>query len=56
MHVPFINLSLQYKYFRKEILKKFDKISKSGNYILGRELELFEKTLQNFAIQNLLLV
>ncbi len=48
MHVPFINLGLQYIRFRKKILNKFDAISKNGNYVLGEELEIFEKNFAQF--------
>lgn len=48
MQVPFINLGLQYLKFRNEILKKFDEISTNGNYILGKELEKFEKNFAKF--------
>ena len=48
MQVPFINLGLQYLKFRDEILKKFDEISTNGNYILGKELEKFEKNFAKF--------
>lgn len=48
MHVPFINLGLQYLKFRDKILKKFDTISKNGNYVLGQELEIFEKNFAQF--------
>ena len=34
--------------FRNEILKKFDEISTNGNYILGKELEKFEKNFAKF--------
>ena len=42
MRVPFVNIGLQYKKLRSQILKKFDQLSKNGEYILGSELELFE--------------
>ena len=48
MNIPFVNPGLQYKGLRKEILKKFDEISLSGNYVLGKELENFEKTFADF--------
>jgi dTDP-4-amino-4,6-dideoxygalactose transaminase len=46
MNIPFVNPSLQYKALRKQILQKFDEISLTGNYILGKEVKDFEK---NFA-------
>ena len=44
--VKFVNLGKQYMKLRKEIIAKFDEISKQGNYILSEEVEEFEK---NFA-------
>ena len=46
MRIPFVNPGLQYKGLRKEILNIFDEISLTGNYVLGKELEQFER---NFA-------
>ena len=43
MIVPFVNPGLQYKQFREEILRRFDRISLTGNYVLGDELKEFEK-------------
>ena len=48
MRVPFVNLGLQYKNYRKEIIKAFDKISLKGNYILGKDLKAFEKEFASF--------
>ena len=42
MEVPFVNPGLQYKKLREEILAIFDRISLSGNHVLGREGEAFE--------------
>lgn len=44
--VKFVNLGKQYMKLRKEIIAKFDEISKQGAYILSEEVEEFEK---NFA-------
>ena len=46
--VPFVNLGLQYKNYRKDILKQFDLLSSKGEYILGKELGLFEKQFASF--------
>ena len=43
MKVPFVEIGLQYKNLRTQILNKFDELSKKGLYVLGNELELFEK-------------
>jgi dTDP-4-amino-4,6-dideoxygalactose transaminase len=44
--VPFVNLGLQYLGLRDQILNAFDQISQQGTYIMGPELQTFEK---NFA-------
>ena len=48
MKVPFVDLGLQYIDLRSKIIKKFDQISKKGQYILGDELSLFEKEFAKF--------
>ena len=48
MKVPFVNLGLQYQIVRDQIINKFDEISKKGDYILGEELENFEKDFANY--------
>ena len=40
--VNFVDLGKQYLNLRKEILDKFDQISKSGSYILSNEVNEFE--------------
>ena len=44
MRIPFVNPGLQYKALREEILSRFDRISLTGNYVLGEELKEFEKS------------
>jgi dTDP-4-amino-4,6-dideoxygalactose transaminase len=46
MKIPFINLGLQYRGLREQILGKFDELSMRGAYILNQELREFE---ENFA-------
>ena len=46
MDIPFVNLGLQYQGLRKQILDKFDELSKKGAYVLSSELREFE---ENFA-------
>ncbi len=48
MKVPFVNLGLQYKSYRREIINAFDSISLKGNYILGKDLIKFERDFANF--------
>ena len=46
MRVPFVNLGLQYKNLKEEIIEKIDSLSLMGQYVLSDELEKFET---NFA-------
>ena len=48
MRIPFVNPGLQYKGLREEILSRFDRISLTGNYVLGEELKEFEKNFAEF--------
>ena len=48
MRIPFVNPGLQYKTLREEILSRFDRISLTGNYVLGEELKEFEKSFADF--------
>lgn len=48
MKVPFVNLGLQYKNLKREILNKFDRLSSKGDYILGEELSKFEDEFAHF--------
>ncbi len=43
MKVPFVDIGLQYNKLRKQILNKFDQLSKKGEYVLGEELQKFEE-------------
>lgn len=45
IHVPFVNLGLQYEHYREEILDKLDSIGRSGHYIGGEEIVQFEQGL-----------
>jgi dTDP-4-amino-4,6-dideoxygalactose transaminase len=48
MKIPFVNPGLQYKGLREEILSRFDRISLTGNYVLGNEVEKFERNFADF--------
>jgi len=48
MRIPFVNPGLQYKGLREEILSRFDRISLTGNYVLGKEVEEFESNFADF--------
>ena len=48
MRVRFTNFPREFKILKKELNKKFNKIGGEGQYILGKELEVFEKRIQKF--------
>jgi len=48
LKVKFVDLGAEYKPLRDEIIKKIDEISCQGAYILGPEVELFEKRFAEF--------
>ena len=47
INVPFVNLGLSYKKYRSEILSVIDEIGFSGQYILGKHVEEFERLTSN---------
>ncbi len=47
-NVPFIDLSRQYQGLREEILATIDRVMASGQYILGPEVEAFEREAAEF--------
>jgi dTDP-4-amino-4,6-dideoxygalactose transaminase len=50
LKIPFIDLSREYKYFQKEF-KNLNQFLKKGEYVLGKELELFERDFSVFISQ-----
>ena len=48
MKIDFANLQLQYQIYKKEIDSNIQAVLNNSNYILGEEVEIFEKNLQNF--------
>jgi dTDP-4-amino-4,6-dideoxygalactose transaminase len=42
IRVPFVNLGLQYEYYRDRIVARLDALGKEGQYIGGNEVERFE--------------
>jgi dTDP-4-amino-4,6-dideoxygalactose transaminase len=49
MHkIKFVDLGSQYRSLRKEILAAFDRVSGKGAYILGEEVEKFEREFADF--------
>ena len=45
MKIPYVNIKQQYKSERKELLNIIDKTLASGNWVGGKEVEQFEKTI-----------
>ncbi|MDA8854507.1 aminotransferase class I/II-fold pyridoxal phosphate-dependent enzyme, partial [Gammaproteobacteria bacterium] len=48
MKVPFVSISRQYKFLRKEFTEAFDEIGLSGQYIMGDTLDNFEKEIADY--------
>jgi UDP-2-acetamido-2-deoxy-ribo-hexuluronate aminotransferase len=48
MKINFANLQLQYQTYKKKIDENLQKILKNSNYILGEEVTILEKELENF--------
>lgn len=46
--IPFINLSTQFISLEKDLIEAFIKVGRSGNYILGKEVELFERNIAEY--------
>ena len=48
MKVKFTNFPKEFKFLKNELIKKFNKIGSKGHYVLGEELDIFEKNIQKF--------
>jgi dTDP-4-amino-4,6-dideoxygalactose transaminase len=48
MKVPFVSLERQYVELRNELMAEFDRVGRSGIYIMGETLELFEREAADF--------
>ena len=48
MKIDFANLQLQYQTYKKEIDNNIQSVLEKSNYILGEEVQILEKELQNF--------
>jgi dTDP-4-amino-4,6-dideoxygalactose transaminase len=49
MRVPFLDLRLQYSALREEILSAIDRVSRNAAFILGEEVETFEREFAKFS-------
>ena len=48
MKIPYVNLSRQYHEERSDLIKIFDKVLKSGNYVGGDFIKKFENNLAKY--------
>ena len=48
MKVPFTDFPEEFKKLNKSLMSALFAIGKKGNYILGKELTIFEKDIQKF--------
>ena len=48
MKVPFVYFSREFKNLKKKLNNKFNTLSSKGEYILGKELEIFEENIKKF--------
>lgn len=48
MKIPFTNFPKEFKFLKRDLKKKFEEIGSKGEYILGKELHLFEKNIEKF--------
>ena len=46
--IPYINIIKQTKKEKKEIFTTFNKLFLKGDFILGSEVDIFEKQIENF--------
>ena len=53
MKVRFTNFPREFKELKKVLNHKFNTIGHQGQYVLGKELEIFEKKVQNFSKLNM---
>lgn len=44
--VPFVYFSREYKFLKKQLNNKFNKLGSEGQYVLGEELKLFEENIK----------
>ena len=54
MNIPYVNLKLQWKKEKKKIFPIINKILSKGSYVIGEEVDKFEKKLQKNVVQNML--
>ena len=55
MKVKFTDLKSEFFYLEKDLINSFKKIGKKGDYVLGKELEIFENKIKKFLNANYVL-
>ena len=48
MKIPYVSLDKQYKNERKDLIKIFDNVLRSGTYVGGKFVKKFEENLAKF--------
>jgi len=48
MEVPFVDLGVQYKQIKSQVIRRFDKFCQQGNFILGEEVGKFEQEFADY--------
>ncbi len=48
VQVPFFELVTQYRELREEILESLDRVCRSASFVLGEEVELFEREFADY--------
>ena len=53
MKISYVNLIHQYKKEKKDLIRIFDTVLKSGNYVGGNFVKKFENSLAKYCVQNI---
>ena len=48
MKINFTDFKKEFVYLEKDLIKSFRQIGKKGSYIMGKELEIFEKNVKKY--------
>ncbi len=48
MHVPFLDLKIQYQAIKEEVMRQVDKVFSNTSFILGPQVAQFEKSFAAF--------
>mgnify|MGYP000214947058 CR=1 FL=1 len=47
MKIPYVDLSLQWKKEKKDLSPIINRVFEKGNYVIGKEVDIFEKNVAN---------